>query len=519
MLVKVSECVLSKSAKLVGIIVPKGAVVQPKTGLSALLEGEWADSSVHFLKDQDGTFGATSHLDGEVELVSLSNVYDWLTSLIRLDAQRVERTGVLVIAEVSGDEEAKCLFVQGRRVINSNPGTALVLVVIGAWNYFAIRECWAAQGSPLEPAHLKFCLGLEDLQISRLMEKTGLGSLPDRLTVQKMVLSETAGAEWICSDIVNELARRVKSQEGSAPAVSDVIADVQESPQTIEQIRAFWSLLTSKQSEMVLDLLRRRCAKASDAHMADAFKLWLLGLAQLRYTPSLTEKTLWLHPPSPLIERCLRHSDILSSKQLESIGPPKNLLLSSPDVNVKVYLAIFRVENFLRDLIASFMQVKYGDKWLEERLCNVYTSMTHAGGSASKMDVQKLVDARLVEIGLLEEKELPVTKAGKKHISVHDAIVAARKRMAQMPAKRTKALTDLAFLTFNDIILILTDETLYHDCFAVAFKNKSYLVSLLSEIKEIRNAMAHNNPLKTSVLAEVAQLERKLIDMASIKLE
>lgn len=409
---------------------------------------------------------------------------------------------LLFMGHAVSSAQALTALMASRHFAQSDPVKSPCTVVVGAWNVVHVRSNWPAQGSPFESHHIEFCEGMTPAAIEELFHiRTPQGHPLERKAFIELIQEETGGQEWLCQKVLQKI--NVSAQQHD---IAVVLRHLHESPSVVQEVERRRSELTDLQMTLLDELLDRRSLHVeSQAHMIVAVELWLRGFARFRDAPHhalLHGSAFHLCPPAPVIERCLR--------------PESQLVLAVPAVSAAILPLLFDIENVLRNLVSSVMTKSKGPDWTSTVLKRI--SVSHSSPAQATEDIREIVTVVLSELGLSKEDVSHEKENLQEKVSLLEVVGSAKSQLQQSHNDPTTGISDLCFLTFAQLIGILTHPDWFKDSFKQIFKlEAAQLRGKLDELRQIRNAVAHCYPLKFSQLERTRHIVQDLLDRMAWK--
>jgi hypothetical protein len=438
--------------------------------------------------------------------------YHEVRTLLEALSERAQNTQSRGIAAVIGAFHASSLpnqiamLEQSRSFSQEFDKEIYCCVISGSWNLELIKAKWDPKASIFDSSKVVRLESPDTTEITRLLVAEGMFAhapgWKEQVAVE-LIHASTGGAKWLCDELLMAIRNRGCDWTDH---IESILHNVGEGEHVCDIVAKRLGDLSQRQKLLIQAILKYQVVTL-DNQDSDGEELWVRGLVHKTDRPP---RWISLRVSSPVIERRLRLKMFPDGGDVAAELTPGLSV-----VNRRAYEIIFRIENFLRNLVVLELGRNLGADWAKA-LHKVSVRGGQYGGttSESEEDFRKIIDRRLGELGLIPSGTQPgMPSKSAENNERETAFDSAQKwkiRMGDHPSVNLVRANLASFLTTGELAGILQQKELYRDHFAKYFSEKNDLNALLHEIIDLRDVIAHNMSVSHRMLDRLAKIEEDL---------
>ncbi|MGV8898660.1 MAG: hypothetical protein ACOH2B_05350 [Burkholderiaceae bacterium] len=426
---------------------------------------------------------------------------------------------VITDFHTASEEEQYQILCEARRIQEQERSISFQFIVCGRWSHYLVKAHHDQHGSSLSPPTdsknaSQVPYANEENILTELCHRGIVGTVPTDLDkIGCAFLLEQTGGDWF---LVRQAIDRVNSSPWT-DSIEQHINELESSPDVFEEVSRRLRIV-SDDSQAELKLLLRTHRLLRPIGRMESEELWLVGLAR-KTRRSGGEMVLEI--ASPVIDAVTRQ--ILSKNEC-GLARSNEICYRRTSIAIEAYRRVADLENLLRNIIVAEWRFQHEDKWKEKLAGN----KTPARGHENEQ-----------EIAIIEALRLPLLQAGYDLVRLEQSQEKSNNESTEKPQKRkTETLLSAAnnwqsrqqnnhsirlqndntmhFLTTESLVGILEDKkNHFHGIEGQMFK-KQELHSALEEYTAIRAAVAHNQPLKLSMIAKLDNLLERFLKWLTV---
>lgn len=501
-----------------GFECPEGARFDPEDFLDAY--GANSNCTIELINIRDGSEGRYFEAQEMPIEVGLKLEEFATHGKTKARQQSFEKVRIVIanFHAASKDEQYQVLC-EARRIQEQERSVSFQFIVCGRWSHYLVKEHHAQLGSSISPPTdsknaFQVPYANEEKILTELYDRRIVRAAPTDLDrIGCAFLLEQTGGDWF---LVLQAIDRVDSSPWT-DSIEQHINELESSPDVFEEVSRRLCII-SDDSQAELKLLLRTHRLLRPIGRMESEELWLAGLAR-KTRRSGGEMVLEI--ASPVIDAVTRQ--ILSSNEC-GLARSNEICYRRTSIAIEAYRRVADLENLLRNIIVAEWRFQHEDKWKEKLAGN----KTPARGHENEL-----------EIAFIEAMRPPLLQAGYDLVHLEQSQEKSNNESTGKPQKRkTETLLSAAdnwqhrqqnnhairlqndntmhFLTTESLVGILVDKkNHFHGTEGQMFK-KQELHSALEEYTAIRAAVAHNQPLKLSMIAKLDDLLERFLKWLTV---
>lgn len=421
---------------------------------------------------------------------------------------------------VTAEEQYKILS-DARRIQEEERDFRFQFIVCGRWSHYLIKEYHDQNCSALSPPTesknaIQLSYASEENILDELNSRGVLGTAPNFLDrVGCTFLIEQTGGDWF---LIQQVIERIDTSPWT-DSIEQHIKELESSPEVCDEVARRIAIICDS-SKTELDqllkthrLLRPMGKKASE-------ELWLAGLARkIRRTGG----GVVLEIASPVVDAVVRK--ILGSSN-KKIARASEICYKRNSVAVEAYRRVAEIENLLRNIIVSEWRCQCEDKWVDKLAGNKTPAREYK--EDDEVEIVRLFREPLRQVGFEltrikkidgDSKDTSSESVPKRKMdTLLDAANDWQRRQQKNHAIRLQNDNVMHFLTTESLKGILVDKKngFYGDGRDKRMFKKEELYSALDEYVAIRAAVAHNQPLKLSMITKLDDLTERFLNWLTV---
>lgn len=420
----------------------------------------------------------------------------------------------------TADEQYQILC-EARRIQEQERSVRFQFIVCGRWSHYLVKEHHDQHCSSLSPPTesknaIQVSYASEENILDELYERGIVGAVPtylDRLGCAFLI--EQTGGDWF---LIQQVIDRIDSSPWT-DSIEQHINELESSPEVCNEVTRRLSIVcVDSQTELQQLLITYRLLRPMGRKASE--ELWLAGLAR---KTKRTGGGIVLEIANPVIDAVARK--ILGSNN-SNLARSNEVCYRRNSIATEAYRRVAEIENLLRNVIVAEWRLQCGDTWKEKLAGNKTPAREFENND--EIEIIKSLRAplylagfELVPIKQVHEnsKDTPSESVPKKKT---ETLLAAandwQKRQQNNHAIRLQNDNLMHFLTTESLKGILVDKKngFHGDGRDGRMFKKEELHSALDEYVAIRAAVAHNQPLKLSMITKLDDLLERFLKWLTV---
>ncbi len=500
-----------------GFECPEGAKFNPEV----FLEDDGIHCAVEFIFVRDGSGGRYFEAHEMPIEVGLELKAIAMRGKKKACERGVEKVRIVITEfHMAREDEQYDILREARRIQESERSVGFQFIVCGRWSHYLSKTYHGTQyGSSTSPPTdsknaYQISYATEEEILAELCSRAIIGRIPTDLDrIGCAFLLEQTGGDWFLIQQAVEAVERV----GSSPwtdSIEQIVGELESSPEVFEEATRRLRLARDGARTELLRLLRtRRLLRPVGSNEAEI--LWLAGLVRKTRVPG---GNLMLEIASPVIDAVIRNHESCDENYMVALS--REICYCRNSIAMAAYRRVAELENLLRSVIVAEWRLRYGNEW-SDRLADIKTR-AH--------DHEELEE----RIRSLLRKEYNIEPNGLAQASSNNGIaeISPKRKSATVLAsardwqqrQRENHAVDLQndnimhFLTTESLIGIFESKASQFHGDGQMFK-KAELLTAMAEYAAIRSAVAHNQPIKMSMITKLDALFERFVKWLTVHVD
>lgn len=501
-----------------GFECPEGTLFDPKV----IIDGHNTSCAIEFLSIRNGSSGRYFAPYEELIEAGLG-----LESFAIRGKNKALQEGYDKVRIVISDFHAATVVEQyqilceARRIQEQERSVRFQFIVCGRWSHYLVKAHHDQHGSSLSPPTesknaVQVPYANEENILTELCKRGIVGAVPTYLDrIGCAFLLEQTGGDWF---LIRQAIDRVDSSPWT-DSIEQHINELESSPEVCEEIGRRLAIVSEdsktelKQLLITYRLLRPIGKKVSE-------ELWLAGLAR---KTRRSGGGFVLEIANPVIDAVTRK--ILSSNQCK-LARSNEVCYRRNSIATEAYRRVAEIENLLRNVIVAEWRLQCGDAW-KDKLAGNKTPAREFENEEEREIIELLRPSllragyELVRIEQTQENSSDKPSENTPKKKTETLLAAAndwQQRQKNNHAIRLQNDNLMHFLTTESLKGILVDKKngFHGDGRDGRMFKKEELHSALDEYVAIRAAVAHNQPLKLSMITKLDDLLERFLKWLTV---
>ena len=406
-------------------------------------------------------------------------------------------------------EEQNTILREARLIQESEKSIALQFLFCGRWSHYLSKSYHIEQhGNSLSPPtdaknSQQIPYATEDDVLKELTDHGKVLTSPtdlDRIGCA-FLLEQTAG-DW---HLIQQAIEGLDSSPWT-DSIEQSVSELASSQEVVSEIHRRLNLVDDGARAELYRLLRiRRLLRPVGSKEAEL--LWLAGLARKYGRPG---GQLMLEIASPVVEAVIRNLE--SSCKSEKVANANEICYCRNSIATAAYRRVADIETLLRNVVVSEWRLRHGNNWLS-KLADTKTC------AHDREEFEEWLQTSLRERYNIEplgstQTDTNIGDSEKAHKRKYLTVLnSATEWQQRQRANHSVALHQdnlMHFLTTESLIGIFENrKSQFHGEGGIF--NKGELLTALAEFEAIRSAVAHNQPVKLSMIPKLDSLLERFV--------